>query len=176
MDVGIAMHLELGPGGWFRRRIGQRLEQALFHFGETFQRHLAGRAVNAVAGLIHDPRMQLTVGVGQITEFAQWQKAVLDVLDSRFDNSLFLGISWRTWIDFERITVCAFGIRALHRRFVDAGFGDRAFGVVDNYTGYPTAEPLEGAPVATQPGRYRLIAHRSEEHTSELQSLRHLVC
>src|SRR5262245_65275036 len=37
----------------------------------------------------------------------------------------------------------------------------------------PSSVPKELTPVAFPPGRLRL---RSEEHTSELQSLRHLVC
>src|SRR5205814_10550155 len=40
----------------------------------------------------------------------------------------------------------------------------------------PTRSPLTRPPADTVAAVALLVAHRSEEHTSELQSLRHLVC
>ena len=112
--------------------IGQGTEQALLDFGKALERRFAGRAVDAVAGLVHHPRLQLAVGVIQIAEFAQRQETALDVFDARLDDAFLLRVAWRAGIDLEPVALGAFGIGPLHIRLVDAGFGDGAFGVVDD--------------------------------------------
>src|ERR1035441_3910282 len=85
----------------------------------------------------------------------------------------------REWTSAMRMILVAFAISAAFaqhpefevasvKRAVDVPFGGRI-----PISG-PLAERLgfEGGPGSNTPGRI----HRSEEHTSELQSLRHLVC
>ena len=70
LHVRVAVDFDTGPAGQLRRHRGQGTEQALLHFGKAFERCFAGRAVNAVAGLVHHPCLQLAVGIVQIAEFA----------------------------------------------------------------------------------------------------------
>lgn len=63
----------------------------------------------------------------------------------------------RTCIDFEQVSFGAFGIRTLDRGVVDAGLGDGALGVINDYSTRNTTKPFEGMAVTGQPGHRRLI-------------------
>ena len=88
---------------------------------------------------------------------AQRQEVALDVLDAGLDDALLLWIPRRARVDLEAVALGTLGIGPLHQRIGVAGLGDRALGVVDDDPLGHRAEPLEGAPVATQPGRHRLV-------------------
>src|SRR6185437_3848061 len=53
----------------------------------------------------------------------------------------------------------ALGIRTLYQRVARTGTGDRALGVVDDHPSRHPSEPLEGAPMTTQPGHHALVEH-----------------
>ncbi len=115
--------------------------------------------MDTVAGFSHHPGLQLAVRVCQSAELAQGQKAALDIFDAGLDDALLLRIAWRAGIDLEAIAFGALGIGPLHLRLIETGLGDGAFGVVDDDARRHAGEGFECAPVASQPGRHRLIAH-----------------
>ena len=159
LHMGIPGHLHLGPYRQFRRNVRQRGQQGLLHFREDRQGRLAGGAVDAVAGFSHDPGLGLAVGIGQVPEGAQGQEVVFHVFAPRFHDALLLGIPGRTGVDLEAIAFGGFGIGALDFRFMDAGPGDGALGVVDDEAARNTIEPLQGMAVAGKPGDHALVTH-----------------
>ena len=64
-----------------------------------------------------------------------------------------------TGIDPETVAFGALGIGALHLWIMGTCLGDRALGVVDDQALRHRAEPLEGAPMAAEPGAYALVPH-----------------
>jgi len=61
--VTIPVQLEPGPGSRLDRHVGKRPQDMLFALGEQGERLLLGRAVDAVSRRLHDPTLQLGVGV-----------------------------------------------------------------------------------------------------------------
>ena len=157
-DMGIAMDLDLGPDRQLHRYCRQGHEQVFLGLGEHRQRLPAGRAMAAVAGLSHDPVVQLTVGIGKIPELPQRKKGPLDVLDAGLDPAFLLRISRRAGLDPEAIAQGQFLIGPLYLGIPGAGPGDGALGVVDDQPRRHPAEPLEGPTVAGQPGLDLLVA------------------
>ena len=88
--------------------------------------------MTAVAGLTHDPRQQLLVGIGQITEVAQRCKVIFDVFDAGFHPSFFLRIGHRTRADQKAIALGTLRIGALHLGIVITGAGNGALGIIDD--------------------------------------------
>ena len=70
LDVRITVDFDLGPACQLRWNAGQSIEQTFLYFCKTLERGFAGGAVNAVASLVHHPRLQLAVGIVQVAEFA----------------------------------------------------------------------------------------------------------
>ena len=157
LDVAVAMELDPGPGHDLRSHVGKRPEEMALRLGKTRQRPLMGGAVDTVAGRAHDPLQQLAVGVGDIPEVTQGQEVVLDVLDPGLDDSLFLGVSWRTRGDEEAVALGYLGIGPLYLWIMVAGLGDGALGVVDDNPRRDAAEELEGPAVAAKPGLDLLV-------------------
>lgn len=155
-DVTVAMDRHLVPCAQIGRNSGQRAHQGPFDL-EQGKRRLARRAVDAASGFLHDPVARLGIEIREVAELAQRQEVALHVLDAGFDDALLGRIGRRAGIDAETVPLGAFGIGALHDRVVSARARDGALGVVDDHAGRHGAEPLEGATVATQPGRDRLV-------------------
>ena len=156
-DMGVAVDLDLSPDRQLHRDIGQGGEQFLLRFGKQRQRPAPGGAMDAVAGLGHDPIGQLVVGVGKIAELPQGEKGPFDVLDPGLDPALLLRFPRRAGLDAEAIAQGQFFIGPLHLRVLGAGSGNGAFGVVDDHLFRYAAEPFEGPAVTGQPGLDLLI-------------------
>lgn len=156
LQVTVAMHARQMPDTKRRGNLWQRAHQRALQ-GEELQGFLTCRAVQALAGLAHDPVPGLGVQIGQTARLAQRQEVVLDIFDARLDDALLLWIVRRTGVDLEAIPFRALGVGALHDRIGAAGADDGALGIVDDHARRHRAEPLEGAAVAAQPGGYGLV-------------------
>jgi len=156
LHVAVAMHGDAVPAAQVGRDRGQAPHQRALE-REQHQRLLARRAMHTPSRLLRHPHARLRVEVGHVAEAARGQEVALDVLHAGFDDALLLRIVRRAGVDLEAIALGAFGVGALHERVVAAGLDDGALGVVDDQPLGHAVEPLEGAAVAAQPGRHRLI-------------------
>ena len=68
MDMRVEVDQDLGPACQLGRNAGQSIEQAFLYFGKALERCFAGRAVNAVAGLAHHPRLQADLSQCQMID------------------------------------------------------------------------------------------------------------
>ena len=136
--------------------------------GKTRRAYLWAYRSNALAGELPIVVFDYQPGRGgkYVVEFlGDWQGALtvsythLDVY-KRPLHAAFLGrVRDRTGVDYKGIAEREFGVGALHRRLVVAGARDRALRVVYPYLARDAVEPLEGVPVAGQPGLDALVAH-----------------
>jgi hypothetical protein len=106
---------------------------------------------------VQHPLPRLGVEVGQVAEAAGGQEVALEVFDPGLDDALLLWVVRRAGVDLEAVAFGAFGVGTLHQRVVAAGLDDGALGVVDDDALGHAVEPLEGAPVAAQPGGTALV-------------------
>ena len=157
LDVAVDRELDPGPGHDLWSHVGKRPEEMAFRLGKRRQRPLMGGAVDTVAGRADDPLQQLAIGVGDVPKVPQRQEVVLDVLDPGLDDSLFLGVPWRTRGDEEAVALGYLGIGPLYLWIMVAGLGDGALRVVDDDPRRDAAEELEGAVVAAKPGLDLLV-------------------
>lgn len=131
LDMAVAVELGLGPHRTLRCNRRQRLKHRLLGLCKQCQRTLARGAVDAVAGLLENPRPQLLIGVFEAVKLAQRHEAGLDKFHARFYASLFFRIPNGTRVDSEGVAERELAIGALYLGLVIARSGDRAFRVVD---------------------------------------------
>ncbi len=157
LDVGIAVDLDLGPAGRHGRHGGHRLQQRLLGLGEGGQGSLPGGAMAAIAGGLQHPGPPRLIGIGQTAEVPQRQEVALDVCDAGLDPAFFLRLPG--WAGGKAAAVARgeLAIGALDVGIMKAGAGNRTLGIVDNHPSRYAVEPLEGAPMAGQPGPAGLL-------------------
>src|SRR5690606_26769505 len=111
--VAVAMHRRLLPGGRLVARLRQRQERRSLFGLEDIERPFAGGAVDALAGDLDDPALQLAIARVDRLAIAAGQEVVFDVLYARFDFALLLGRAWRRWVDTKAVVPRQLAVAAM---------------------------------------------------------------
>ncbi len=105
-------------------------------------------------------RARLIVEVSQIAKAAGGQEVALHVFYAGLDDALLLRVRRRACIDLEGGSLRRTPRTRAARADPCTGAGNGALGVVDDDADRNAPEPLEGAPMAPEPGWHRLIEHK----------------
>lgn len=81
LNVTVAVQLHLNPLCKLWRDIRQGLQHQFFGLSKQCQRLLPGGSMDAVAGCLHQPTLQLSIGIAERAELTQGYEVVFDVFN-----------------------------------------------------------------------------------------------